>query len=169
MSGLETVALAAALGSGVLGAVGAIQQGEQQAAQAKFAAQQQEAQAKQERAVSQRKALQARREQQLLQSKQLAIAAAQGGASDPSVLDIFADTAAKGELSVQRELAIGEQRARGLVAQAEQTRIAGEQARQAGIISGVGGLLSSASQIYTSFGSPKLSPTQTAGAVPTYG
>lgn len=156
MSGIETIIAIGSAVSGLAGtalsAAGSIAAGQSEQARAEFEAKQREQQAQQARAVSQREALERRREQQLLQSRQLAAAAAAGGASDPSVIDIFADTAAQGELNVQREIATGEERARGLELGADVARFEGRRAQQAATISAGSQILGGVSNLYTRFG-----------------
>lgn len=135
---------------------GTLASGAAERARSDFEANQREQQADEARAVSARAALEKRREQKLLQSQQLARAAAVGGASDPSVIDIFADTAERGELAFQSEIYRGETQARGLETAAAVSRFEGEQARTATLI-GVGtDILSGATSLYKNFGRRRL-------------
>ena len=91
-----------------------------------------DANAKNAVAVAQRKMLEERRRGDLIASKALAIAAAGGGATDKSVVNIISDL--KGEGSYRATLALyeGEDKARLLRNQASLTRFEGEQAFEAG-------------------------------------
>lgn len=163
MSGLETIALIAGLAGTAVSAAGTLAAGAAAQESAEFEAKQREQQAKEARAIAQREGLERRREQRLIMSQQLARAAATGGASDPSVLDVFADTAEQGELNVQTEIYKGESRAKGLETAAEVRRFEGRQARQASFIEAGAGLLGGISTLYTRFGSSprdKISPQQ---------
>lgn len=140
------------IASTAFSAVGTLVEGAAAGRTAEFEARQREQQAKEARAVSQREALEKRREQRLLESAQLARAAAVGGASDPSVIDIFADTAERGELAVQTALYAGETQARGLETAAEVRRFEGRQARLASLIGAGTDILSGGAGLYENFG-----------------
>ena len=149
MAGIGTILTIA---STALSAVGTLASGAQAKATAEFEARQRESQAQEARAVSQRAALEKRREQRLLQSKQLAAAAAVGGATDPSVIDIFARTEERGELAFQTELYRGETQARGLETAADVRRFEGRQAQLASYIQAGSGILSGGTSLYENFG-----------------
>lgn len=140
------------IASTAVSAVGTLASGAAAKATAEFEAKQREQQADEARAVSQRAALERRREARLLQSQQLARAAAVGGASDPSVIDIFADTAERGELAFQTEIYKGETQARGLETAADVARFEGRQAQRAALIGAGTDILSGATTLYTQFG-----------------
>lgn len=92
-----------------------------------FEADQLDNNAKQERATGQRNALEARRESRLAQSTLQARAASSGGgATDPTVLDLAAGLAGRGEYQSLLAMASGENAAVGLEEQARGNRITGE-------------------------------------------
>lgn len=130
-------------------AAGTIAQGNAANAQAKYEAKQLEQRAGQERAAAQREAIEKRRRSTLIQSRQQALAAASGaGATDPTVVDLIADTEAEGEYQALGQLFLGEERARGAEGQAAARRMEGRLAKRASrfgalstIASGVGGTL----------------------------
>ena len=105
-----------------------------QQAAADYEAGQLEQQANEARALAQREAIRRRREGELLLSRQIAVAAAQGGAADPSVLTLYGDTFEETELAAGTEIYKGETRARGLIESANIRRYEGEQAIIAGNI-----------------------------------
>ena len=114
-------AVTTAVGTG-LKVIGGLQQAQEAERQAQFQAEQQERQAQQERAISGARAREEQRRKRLLQSRQLAVAAKTGGASDPSVVSAIADVEAEAELRTLTEQAAGETAARGIIAQAGETR-----------------------------------------------
>lgn len=127
--------------SGVVGAAGAIQQGQAANEAAKFEAQQQEMQGKEEFAASQREADQARKEAELVQSRQQAVAASSGGgAADPTIVRLMTDTAQQGELNAQSSIYGGESRKRGLFDQAMGTRMTGKAALTGSYLGAMGAL-----------------------------
>ena len=109
-------------------------QGQYQQAAAVYEANQLEQQANEARALAQQEAVRRRREGELLLSRQVAVAAAQGGAADPSVLTLYGDTFEETELAAGTEIYKGETRARGLIESANIRRYEGEQAVIAGNI-----------------------------------
>ena len=113
---------------------------------------QMESMSKEARAVGQYNALEKRREQELVESAALAQAASQGGASDPSVLDIFGDIAEQGERNFAMETFKGESQARGLEFGAEMKRFEANQALVSGFLGGAGTLASEGSKLYQNFG-----------------
>lgn len=133
MTGLEAIALGSALASTVVSTAGALSAGKAQQQQA-------EAEAREIEAQSQRRALERRKEGALLESRQRAIAAAQGGAADPSVVRLFGETAAETERAAATELAAGRGAAQG-------TRYRGQIARQQGKVDAFGSLLGGIGEI----------------------
>jgi len=145
-----------ALAGTAVSAMGAIQQGRQAKATAKFEAQQMEQQAKQRRAVGHQEVAARRREQALLESRALAAAGASGaGTLDPNVLRAISGIAAEGERAVQSELFSAETGAVTQEAQAAARRIEGEQAKTASTIRAVGTVLSGAADAGMFFGRPR--------------
>lgn len=147
MSGFEALSAIATIGSTVLGAVGNIQQGKAQEAQAEAQAKVDEQRAKAEEAEAGRAAREKQREGLLLQSQQIARAAAQGGASDPSIVSAIADVEAETELQAGRIQAAGEQTAQDIRYGAQLRRDQGKSARRAGYTRAVGTTLSGAASI----------------------
>lgn len=138
-----------------LGVVGQIQQSKATAAQHKFQKAQYERQAQEARSVATRRAAERRRQQRLLESKQLARAASVGGAGDPSVESIIAQTAATGERNVQTELALGENRAQGFDLAAESEASSAKNARTAGLIGAFSTIVEGGSSLFSTYGSKK--------------
>ena len=149
MAGIETIL---AIASTAVGAIGTLASGAAERQAAEFEARQREQQAQEARAVSQRQALEKRREQRLLQSRQLAAAAAVGGADDPSVIDIFAETEERGQLAFETELYRGETQARGLETAAQVRRFEGRQAQLGSFIQAGSDILSGGASLYENFG-----------------
>lgn len=143
MAALPAIAAVATLASAGLAAMGSIQQGKSQQAALNFEAQQHERQAAEERAASQREAIEKRREAQLAQSRQVAIAGASGaGVVNPSILDIYGETAQEGEYNAQTALYGGESRARGQLDTAAANRFKGKAAVKGSIFEAGGHILS---------------------------
>ena len=121
-------------------------------------------QAGQERAAAQRQAENERRAGRLAVSKARAIAAGSGGgASDPTVMNIYSDLAAEGETNAMTALWEGEEAARGLEAQAagaqyegaaayEASRMTSRAYKRAGYLSAAGNLLAGGSDFYSKYG-----------------
>lgn len=143
MAALPALAAVATLASAGLSAMGAIQQGKAQQAALNFEAEQHKRQAAEERAASQREAIEKRHEGALAMSRQLAIAGASGaGVVNPSILDIYGETAQKGEYNAQTALYGGESRARGQLDEAAAARFKGKAARTASYYDAAGSILS---------------------------
>jgi hypothetical protein len=144
MAALPAIAAIASLAAGGLQAMGSIQQGKAQQAALNFEAKQHERQAAEERAASQREALEKRREAGLAMSRQVALASASGaGVVNPSVLDIYSETAQEGEYNAQTALYGGESRARGQLDSAAAARFKGKAAYKGSVLEAAGGMLSS--------------------------
>lgn len=143
MAALPALAAVATLASAGLSAMGSIQQGRAQQAALNFEAKQHERQAAEERAASQREALEKRHEGDLAMSRQLAVAGASGaGVVTPSILDIYGETAQRGEYNAQTALYGGESRARGQIDQAAASRFKGKAAKQGSLYEAGGHILS---------------------------
>lgn len=135
------MAIAAIIGTG-LQVIGGIQQGKAEQAALNFEAKEREKKAAEERAASQREAIDKRTETQRVMSRQTALAAASGaGVVNPSILDIYGDTAAEGEYKAQATLYGGESRARGQIDQANAARAKGKAAYKGAIFDSVGSAL----------------------------
>ncbi len=145
MAGIAAMGLAIGAVGGIIGGIQAKQAADAEAVQM-------ESMATEARAVGQYNALEKRREQELVESAALAQAASQGGASDPSVLDIFGDIAEQGERNFAMETFKGETQARGLEFGAEMKKFEGKQALIAGFTGAGGTLASGGSNLYQQFG-----------------
>lgn len=138
-----------------LGALGTLAQMGAAQAQSEFQQAQLKKQEQEARAIGTQRARERRREQRLAESAQIARAASVGGAGDPSVTTILAETAATGERNVQTEIALGENRAQNFALARAAEKASAKSARIAGLI-GVGtDLLSSASSLAGRFGKPR--------------
>ena len=137
-----------------LSAFGQLEAGKQQERGAFYEAAQMERAAGQRQATSQRAALEVERQGKLQASRALAVAAAGGGASDPTVVNLLADLAA--DTNYRRMVALyeGEEEAQGLREEAKMTRIAGREARRASQIGAFGTALSGAGSMFARFGRP---------------
>ena len=126
---------------------------------AEFEATQLDQQANDALAASQRTLFNEKRTEKLVQSRALTLAAASGGASDPTVIRIISGIAS--EAAYRQNLAIyqGEDRARSLRLAAEANRFSGEIGASATIaqgnaiaIQGAGQVLGDASSLYARYG-----------------
>lgn len=136
MAALAAIATIAATGLQVMGT---IQQGKSQQAALNYEAQMRDKKAAEERAASQRTSIEKRREGELAMSRGKAIAAASGaGVVNPSILDIYSETAQRSEYNAQTELYGGESRARGEMDQAALARAKGKAAMKGSILEGIG-------------------------------
>lgn len=151
----QALGLGVLAGGGILSAGSAHTQGQtasrmatMQAGQLdKYAGQVDEA-ATEEQAKSQIRAKQARRDAALLQSRIIALAAANGGVNQKSVMDNLLDVQEKGEYNSLMELYNGSSSAYELRRKADQlrmqaigTRFEGKQARKTGNLAAIGSLL----------------------------
>lgn len=100
--------------------------GARQMEAAEYEAQQLEQNAGQQQAAAQRAATEERRMANLAASRALAVAAASGGASDPTVVNLMARIQGEGAYRSMMELYGGEDRARLMRAQAASTRRGGQ-------------------------------------------
>lgn len=129
------LAIAAPIAATVLGAAGRYQAGRAEEANAEFQASQLEANASTARGMAQRRAAEEHRQERLAQSRLRALA--QGGSTDPTVVNLSADLAGEGEYRALTALYEGEERARGMETQATARRWEGKQAKRAGTIGAV--------------------------------
>ena len=166
--GIETIAIGAALGSGILGGAGAIKEG--QAAEAagrskadalRAQADAEQVRASQERAVAQRTAAEQDAQTDRLMGKQRAIAASSGGGTGGSAAVIEAETAGEGKFQSDLELWKGEEKGRGLEHQAAIDRMSADEAERQGKIARKNSYLTAGSRILGGFGT-----AATAGRAP---
>src|SRR3990167_5020679 len=174
MSGLEPLMLAAALGGTALQGAGTILGGIEANRAAKYEARQGqilsqweakqlEQQARQEEGAAAVAARERRHDAELVQSTQLARAAySGGGVTNPTILNLMADTAQRGEFLAQTELAQGKMGAAArrhqgaatiLVAnmEADILRMKGRSAQTGGIISGIGSTVAGIADSYARY------------------
>jgi len=135
-----------------LQAMGSLQQGRATQAAQNYEAAERERQAATERAAGQREAIEKRTETDRVLSRQRALAGASGaGVVNPSILDIYGDTAKQGEYNAQTALYGGEDRARGQLSQAVANRFKGKAAYKGSLLEAGGQVLAGAGK---AFGSP---------------
>lgn len=140
-------AIAGLVGSGIQ-AIGAIQQGKAQQAALDFEAKQREQKAMEERAAAQRSMLEKRDEGKKVMSRQVALAASSGGGVvNPSILDIYGETAQEAEYNAEIEKYGGESRARGEIDQANLARARGKAAMRGSVFEGIGTALGGISKL----------------------
>jgi len=106
----------------------------------------------QDRASSQREAAEQRRQARLLQSRALAVGAATGGASDPTVVNILANLEGEGEYRALTALYEGEEAARSKEMQARARRREAKNTKRAGLINAGSQVLQAASTMYSRYG-----------------
>ncbi|MQY48189.1 hypothetical protein GAO09_19320 [Rhizobiales bacterium RZME27] len=159
-----------AIGTGI-SVLGTIQAGREAKAQADYQAKVQEMQADEAQAASQRDAAATYRQGRLIASQQrAAVAGAGGDLTDPSVIDIMADTDFETDLAARTDIYRGEQQARGLNDAAVNSRISGKNAQKAAFISAAGNLFSGVSNMYSRFGAQaKTTATASGSTRPLYG
>ena len=160
--GTAAVAAASLLAAGV-SAAGALKQGRDAKAMAKFQAQQQKANAASQIASGQHQALARRRESEIRESRALAVAGASGaGTLDPDVLNIISGLAVQGEKEFQAENFNAQTKAAQSTTAAAMSEIQGQQASDASKVAATSTLLSGAVDAGTSyFGAPRGTKTTT--------
>lgn len=143
--GLAVAGSALAAGGTILGA-------NAEAKQLKGEAIQLEAQAGSTRATSQRQAMDERRQARLASSRALALSAASGGASDPTVVNILANLEGEGEYRALTALYNGEEEARGLEFEATNRRKESKNTKRAGYIGAASTMLKAGAGMYEKYG-----------------
>lgn len=129
---LNTWGSAIEAGGKILSAQGAIESGDEAKRAAEFEAEQLRYNAGQAQAAAQRQAFDTDRQTRMVMSRALAVAAASGGgASDPTVVNIIAQTAAEGAYRKAVDLYQGDDRARAMLAAAHAKEIEGASAQSA--------------------------------------
>jgi hypothetical protein len=110
----------------------ALEKGIGENALAQFQAEQMRQNANSAVAASQRQVVDVQRQADMIASRALAVASMNGGASDPTVINMIARTA--GEAAYRQSIALyqGQDKARALNLQADATEYAGSRAEQAG-------------------------------------
>jgi hypothetical protein len=148
--------MVASLGATGLQVMGTLQQGRAQQAALNYEANERERVAAEERAASQRDAITKRGDAERLMSRQVALAASGGaGVVNPSILDIYGETAQTGEYNAQTALYGGESRARGQLSQANAARFKGKAAYKGSLLEAGGQFLSGVGK---AFGAPAPAP-----------
>ena len=138
---MAAIGAIASLASGVIGMAAARQQGLAAEAAAEYEAESREVRAKEEVAAAQRKAYERREESERLQKRQRAVAASSGaGATSPSILQIYEETAERGEYLAGSELYGGQSRARGQRDAAQAALLKGDAAKKGSVLEGFGHL-----------------------------
>lgn len=131
-------AIAGLIGTG-LQVMGSISQGKAQQAALNFEAKQKEQAGREEFAAGQRKEIEKRQEGDLVMSRQRALASASGaGVLNPSILDIYGDTAGASEYNAGIERYGAESRRDGLYDGAAAARAKGKAAMKGSIFEGLG-------------------------------
>lgn len=139
------------------------QSAENEKARATYEAAQAEREASTSRAESQRQANRRRAEGDRVVSRQIALAAASGGAADPSIINLVGESYEEAELAAGLEIYQGETRARGLEDAAAVRLFEGEQGvqaagtaasatRQAGFLGAGATLIGGVGSAFESFG-----------------
>jgi len=129
----------ASLASTAIGVAGAIQQGRAAEAAAEYEAQSREVRAKEEVAAAQRQSYERREQAKRLGKRQRAVAASSGGgAQSPSVLQIYQETAERGEYLAASDLYGGKSRARGQRDAAQAALMKGDAAKKGSFLEAAG-------------------------------
>ena len=137
--------------STVLGAFGAIRQGQAQSASYKAQAAQLEQNAGQRRAEYQRRAINERRKAKIAQERSVAVSAAGGGALDKTGVDIYAALGDEGTYRADVLMAEGENSAIDLEYQGAMLRSQAKEAKKAGISKAFGTVLGGAGTFFGKF------------------
>lgn len=141
------------VGSTVLSAAGAIQQGEAARAIGESARVQYERQANESRAASQRASIEERRKARLAQSRLRALSAASGaGATDPTVVGLSQDIAGQGEYNALTRLYEGESRARGYETAGDIALYEGKAKQSAAGMSAISSIAEGGMSLYDRYG-----------------
>lgn len=163
MAGL-TISSILGIGGSIVSAIGTIAAGQAQAQAANYQAAQLDLKAKEERASAQREGFEIGRQKGLVQSRIQALSAASGadagGGAFGSTIDALANDVEAG--GTYRELMAnygGEERAKGLRAQATGARLSGQAAATGSFFSAAGTILGGASTFFDQYGWGR--PTQT--------
>ncbi len=148
----QAIPIALAVGGAALQAGGTISASNAQAGQLRSQADQLDAAAVTDRASSHRAAVEQSRQARLLQSRALAVAASQGGGSDPTVVNILANLTGEGEFRALTALYEGEESARSKEVQAIARRKEAKNVKKAGLISAAGQVVSAGSTMFQRYG-----------------
>lgn len=144
-----------ALAGTAMSIYGTITSGNEQKAAYDYQAKVADQKAAEARAASQRDAISKQREGDIIQSRMRSVAAAQGGTSDPSVIDAFGDVESEISLARQQDIYAGEQQGRGYQDAADMARLNGRNAVSAARIGAAGQLFQGATSMFDRFGAAK--------------
>lgn len=144
---MAALAVVGAIGSAVIGGIGALQEGAAANAAAQYNAQQYETAAKTVEEQGHAEANKARRENRRLLGQMRAQYGASGITLEGSPLDVLEDTAAEGELEAQQKIYSGRVQAVEYRNKASLSRMQGESAKKAGYIGAVGKLFDGAGKV----------------------
>lgn len=148
----QALPIALAIAGSAMSAGGTILGANSQAGALKSEASQLDAQAGIFRASSQRQAMEERRQAGLAGSRALTLAAAQGGASDPTVMNIIANLSGEGEYRALTALYDGEEKARSNEVEANNRRKEAKNVKRAGYISAASTILQAGSTMASKYG-----------------
>ena len=105
-----------------------------------------------ERATAQRRSIEERRQARLAQSRALALAAAGGGASDPTVVNNIAKIEGEGTYRALTALYEGDESALGMEAEADARRRGAKATKTAGYIKAASTILGTGASLYSRYG-----------------
>ena len=125
--------------------------GSAQEAEAQFEAKQMMINAGQAQAVAQRDAAEQVRQAKLVQSRIMAVAAAGGGASDPTIMNLISQQAGEGAYRAALAIYRGDDKAREYRMAAEAKRYEGASAKSAGMERAIGTLTGTASSLFSKY------------------
>lgn len=143
MADLATIAAVVSIAGGVVGGIGALQQGQSEKEANYMAASQLEQQGRAEFAAAQRDALEAKYQSDLVISRQIAVAAASGGGARgvPTVMKILDDTGSRAQQLEESIIYKGLDTRQRYYAAAKVKRISGDSSLIGAIYSGTGNVL----------------------------
>lgn len=150
--GKETASLIVAGGKTALDVYGAYREGKRAEEAARFEAKQLELEAGQVKAAAGARGREVERQGALAASRALAIAASQGGASDPTVMSIISNLAGETHYRKMVEIYQGEEESKQLLSQAKMTRKYGREARKAARYKMAQSAISGATSLFEKYG-----------------
>lgn len=149
---LVALPLALTVLGGAASAGGSILSANADAKELNLQADQLSAQAGTERATAQRRAMEERRQARLVSSRALSLAAAGGGADDPSVVNNLANIAGEGEYRALTALYEGNDAAASMEADAAARRRGAKSVKTAGLIKAGTTILSTGASLFSRYG-----------------
>ena len=148
----QAIPIGLAVAGSLLGAGGTIIGANSEAKELGYQASQLDRRAGLERATAQRRAIEERRQARLAESRALAIAAAGGGASDPTVVNTIADIEGEGAYRALTALYEGDESALGMEAEADARRRGAKATKRAGYIKAGSTILGAGASLYSRYG-----------------